>query len=148
MRHLFASRAEVLRLSGQMSDDSATPTYTWVKVDTVVDRDLNRPGELLCRLDLTFQRPGKDQPMPVVAGRAQDRVGVMFFSAGCDIRAGDRIRPITGPITGTFEIRAVPDPAEGFSLAHHMEVQVVEVSKAVASYPGGQVDSYRVEPAT
>jgi hypothetical protein len=146
MRHLFATRAEVLRLSGETED--GTPTMSWVKVPSIVDLQLGRPGELLCRLDLSFQRPGKDQPMPVVAGRAPDRVGVMFYSTGCDVLAGDRIRAVTGPITGTFEIRIIPDPAQGFSICHHMEVQIVEVATNTQdTFPGGSLDAYRVEPA-
>lgn len=144
MRHLYATRAAVFRLDGQMNNGS--PTLSWQKVRTPVDPRTGRPGELQCRLDLAFMRVGRDQPMPIVAGRAPDRIGVMFYAAGCDVRAGDRIKTITGPIDGTFEIRAVPDPAQGFSVLHHMEVQVIEVSKNLTDvFPGGDVEEWRVE---
>ncbi len=140
MRHLWHTRAEVLRLTATIAD--GTPRMNWIKADTVIDSGLQVPGELLCRLDLNFVRPGKDQPMPIVAGRAPDRIGLMFYSPDCDIRAGDRIRPIAGPITGTFEIRAIPDPAVGLATANHMEVQVIEVAQSLTSgFPGSTVEA-------
>ncbi len=140
MRHLFNVRAEVLRLAGDIAHGTAT--YNWRKVDTVVDPAVGVPGEIQCRIDLAFQRPGKDQPQPVVAGRAPDRIGVMFYDTACTIKAGDRIRCITGPVTGTFDIRAVPDPAQGFADAHHMEVQVIEVAQRLPGvFPGVDMEA-------
>lgn len=138
MRHLFNSRVEVLRLEGELSFGS--PKLSWNKLTGTVDDYLGTPGELMGRFDLYFQRPGKDAPMPIVAGRAPDRVGLFFFSATDRVRAGDRVRCIEGPITGTFEIRAVPDPAVGFAATHHMEVQVFEVSRSLSPFPGGDVE--------
>jgi hypothetical protein len=71
--------------------------------------------------------------MPIVAGRAPDRVGLMFFDATQEVRAGQRIHCLDGPVQGTFELRVMPDPAAGYSLAHHMEVQIVEVSQNMRS---------------
>ena len=144
MRHLYATRAEVLRLSGEMIDGSVI--LSWNKLGTVVDPYLNRPGELMCRLDLGFVRQGKDQPMAVVAGRAPDRSGLLFLDHHNDIRAGDRVRCITGPIEGTFEIKAIPDVAQGYSTVHHLEVQVFEVAKSAdLDFPGAGVEESRVE---
>lgn len=138
MRHLYNSRVEVRRLAGGILH--GTPTaLRWDKITEVPDPVLGVPGEMMCRLDMTFQRPGKDVPMPVVAGRAPDRLGVMFFDVTDVLKAGDRVHTLTGPVTGVFEIRATPDPASGFGpIAHHMEVQVVEVAQAVAAaaFPG------------
>jgi len=127
VRWLYHTRVDVLRL--QLDMTNGIPQQTWQKLNTIVDPYLGVPGEMLCRIDLQYQRPGKDQPMPVVAGRAPDRVGVMFFDPTDEIVSGDRFRCISGPIQGTFEIRAMPDPAAGFSLAHHMEVQIIEVAQ-------------------
>lgn len=144
MRHLYATRAEVLRLSGDMVDGSVK--LSWNKLSTVVDPFLNRPGELMCRLDLGFVRQGKDQPMAVVAGRAPDRTGLLFMDSGTDVRAGDRVRCITGPIEGTFEIKAIPDVAQGFGTGHHLEVQVFEVAKAAdIAFPGAAIQESTVE---
>lgn len=135
MRHLYASRCEVLRLSGVLVDGS--PDMDWSKVSTVVDPDLGIPGELMCRLDLSFLRPGKDAPMPLVAGRAPDRIGVCFFDTSADVKAGDRLHCLSGPVSGTFEIRSIPDSADDFASSHHMEVQVVEVAQQLTStFPG------------
>lgn len=140
MRHLFNSRCEVLRLSGAMTN--GTPVLTWAKVTGMVDARLGVPGELMCRLDLNFVRPGKDQPMPVTAGRAPDRIGVMFCDATDTILAGDRVRCLSGPVSGTFEIRTIPDVAVDFASAHHVEVQVVEVSQTIAGvFPGVSVEA-------
>ncbi len=139
LRHLFHTRAEVLRLTAAM--DRGIPRLTWLKVATVVDPLLGTTGELLCRLDLNFMRPGRDQPMPIVAGRAPDRIGLMFFDAGNDVRAGDRIRTITGPVAGTFELKASPDPAVAYSYGHHMEVQIVEVAQPQSdAFPGASIE--------
>ena len=127
MRPLYHTRCEVLRLSLDMTN--GLPQQTWQKLDTIVDPYLGVPGEMMCRIDLQYQRPGKDQPMPVVAGRAPDRVGIMFFDASDEIRSGDRSRCLQGPIQGIFEIRAMPDVAAGYSIAHHMEVQIIEVAQ-------------------
>jgi hypothetical protein len=128
MRRLFNTRAEVLRMSGQMVN--GVPKVSWDKVATLLDPQLGQPGELMCRLDLTFLRPGKDQPAPAVAGRAQDRVGVMFFAADTQLKANDRIHCVDGPVEGTFEIRNKPDPAVGLHRRHHFEVQVIEVAQS------------------
>lgn len=127
MRHLYSSRVEVLRLNLDMT--SGLPQQSWNKVPTIVDPYLGVPGEMLCRIDVNFQRPGKDLPMPVVAGRAPDRVGLMFFDVAADIRAGDRVNCVAGPISGTFEIRVKADPAVNYASAHHMEVQIIEVAQ-------------------
>lgn len=141
MRHLFNSRVAVEELAGQFLD--GTPSYTWAKLNRNVDPYLTEPGELMCRLDLYFIRPGKDQPMPVVAGRAPDRIGLMLFTTTSAIKAGQRIRVISGPVTGgVFEIRAVPDPAQGFTTTHHMEVQVIEVAQKLAgTFPGADLET-------
>jgi len=144
VRHLYNSRVGVYRLNGELTYGS--PKLTWDKLTTVLDPYLGTPGELMGRFDLTFQRPGKDIPMPVVAGRAPDRIGVLFFDVTDAVKAGDRLRCIDGPIVGTFEIRAIPDPAVGFTAAHHMEVQVIEISRNLMNvFPGGDVDEQVIE---
>lgn len=118
-------------MSAVMTDGS--PKVDWNKVDFIIDARLGVSGELMCRLDLNFLRPGKDAPPPVVAGRALDRIGLMFFSATSKLKAGDRVRCLSGPVTGTFEIRNNPDPAAAYGPAvHHYEVQIIEVAQTVA----------------
>lgn len=127
MRHLYNSRVEVYRPYDELVDGLAQ--LTWQKVKVIVDPAMSVPGELLCRIDLSYQRPGKDQPMPLVAGRAPDRVGLLFCDRTDELRAGDRLHCIDGPVQGTFELRVMPDPIAGYGPAvHHMEAQVVEVS--------------------
>lgn len=110
---------------------NGVPNMSWNKVTAMVDPKLGVSGELLCRLDLNFLRPGKDQPAPVVAGRAMDRIGVMYFSPTTLLKANDRVRCIRGPVMGTFEIRNTPDPAVDYGSSHHFEVQVIEVAQSV-----------------
>jgi len=133
MRHLFNSVVEILRLEGTLVD--GTLTQQWKPV-----------GQMLCRIDLNFVRVGKDQPMPVAAGRAPDRSGLLFFSVGEDARAGDRLRCISGPVSGTFELRVVPDPAIGYSASHHLEAQIIEVSQQLAGRFPGSVPEQVVTP--
>lgn len=128
MRWLYNCRAEVYRLNVDVVDGLAS--QTWQKLDTIVDPVLGVPGELMCRVDWIFQRPGKDQPTQLGNGRAPDRVGLMFFDPNYEIRTGDRFHALQGPVQGNWEIRVMPDPAQGYGmLAHHMEVQVIEVAQ-------------------
>lgn len=141
MRHLYNTRVAVDELTGEFHD--GTPTMTWSQLSTVIDPTLGVPGEMACRLDLTFQRPGKDQPQVIVAGRAPDRTGLLFFDAFPGVKAGQRIRVLSGPAAGAvFEIRVVPDPAQGFAATHHMEVQVVEVAQRLQGvFPGTDMET-------
>jgi hypothetical protein len=141
MRHLYNSRVEVEELAGDFIN--GTPSYTWAKLGLVIDASLGVPGEMLCRLDMTFQRPGKDQPQPIVAGRAPDRIGLLFYDYSDAIKAGHRLRVIAGPlIGGVFELRAIPDVAQAYSAGHHMEVQVMEVAQNLAgTFPASDLET-------
>jgi hypothetical protein len=140
LRMFYLSTCQVLRNEPQM-DDSGGMLLGWNQVSDIVDPLLDEPGLLQCRLDLQLVRPGKDAPAPIVAGRAPDRVGVCYFdlSAGPDgaplVKAGDRLECIAGPVYGTFDIRVIPDVAQDLTGAHHVEVQVIEVSQMLK--PGG-----------
>lgn len=122
MQHLFSSRVQVLRLSVTATD--GVPTYAWGSVGGLTS--------VACRLDLTFMRPGKDLPMPVEAGKKPDRIGVMFFDKSKDIRVGDRVLCVSGPIEGTFEVRGSVDVAQSMAAGHHKEAAVTEVAQDVS----------------
>jgi hypothetical protein len=137
LRMFYTSTCKVLRAAETMTDGGAM-VLSWNPVTTKIDPGLTQPGLLQCRLDLTFVRPGKDQPAPLVAGRAPDRTGVCYFDLGADqvtgipyVLAGDRLLCVAGPIFGTFEIRPIPDVAQDMIGAHHVEVQVIEVSQMI-----------------
>jgi hypothetical protein len=147
MRALYSSVANVLRLSATISGGIATTS--WAVVPDMVDPVWGTAGQLQCRLDLQFTRPGKDIQMPLVAGRAPDRVGVLFFDCAADqngallVKAGDRLEMVAGPIQGTFDIRVIPEVAQDFTGAHHVEIQVIEVSQAlqpgsITPFPGSR----------
>lgn len=122
-------------------DGAGTATVSWAPISAVLDPTLGA-GQQRCRLDLQFIRRGIDQPAPMIAGRAPDRVGVAFFLPVTDangrplVRAGDRLvciaDPNTGrlPVFGTFEIRTPPDVAQDMLGGHHVEVQIVEVAES------------------
>jgi len=148
MRPLYASRVQVSRLSPTLTTGGGM-SLAWTALNVILDPTEDLPGYLRCRLDMGFIRPGKDQPAPLVAGRAPDRVGVCYYDPVTDasgvplVQAGDRIFTVGGPIYGTFEIRLVPDVAQDFSGAHHVEVQVIEVAKqtqpgSFTPFPGGK----------
>jgi hypothetical protein len=139
IRHLYISRAEVHRLQIKLVKGSMT--NTWQKITEMVDPALGVAGEMMCRLDLNFIRPGKDQPSPIVAGRSQDRVGLLFCDYSAELLAGDRLKMVAGPISGWFELRSNPDGAIDFSQVHHFETQVVEVSPSAVRFPGSEVDN-------
>jgi hypothetical protein len=133
VRHLFSSRVEVYDPVITVVD--GTGEISWEKSSTVIDTAHGEPGEMKCRIDLNFVRYGKDQLPAPVAGRAPDRIGVLLCSTTDGLKAGQRIKTIAGPVTGVFELRAIPDVAPDFSSAHHMEAQVIEVAQNVASFP-------------
>lgn len=130
----FTSTVQVLRLNETLQAGGGM-TMAWQPVTAIVDPLLDQPGLMKCRLDLTFIRPGKDAPPAYVAGRAPDRIGVLFFNLVTDangapmVKAADRVQCVAGPIFGTFEIRLIPDVAQDLTGASHCEVQVVEVSQ-------------------
>jgi hypothetical protein len=135
-RALYTSVAQVLRLTPVLTDGGGM-SVSWAPVGDILDAYVSTPGQLACRLDLQFTRPGKDAPMPIVAGRAPDRVGVLFYDMPADssglplLKAGDRLQMIAGPIAGTFELRQVPEQAQDFLGGHHGESQVIEVSQSL-----------------
>lgn len=129
MQGLFVSVVQAQRL--YRSNVNGVATSTWQPYGDSRD-------SIPCRLDLLFVRPGKDAIPALEAGRAPDRYGVLFAEANCGLRAGDRVVCISGPIQGTFEIRAIPDMAQDYFSAHHMEVQVVETNqKTQGVFPSG-----------
>lgn len=146
MRALYNSMVQVTRLTAAMTSQGAA-SLTWSPVQAVFDLFLNTTSYMMCRLDVQFIRRGVDQPAPIVAGRAPDRVGVLYYDpvAAADGRplllAGDRLVCVSGPVLGTWDIRQVPDVAQDFIGAHHVECQVVEVSQAtqagsIQPFPG------------
>lgn len=135
MRHLFASRVEVLESVTDIVDGARV--QTWNKSSLDFDPTCG-PGEMKCRLDLIFLRPGKDAPAPVVAGRSPDRTGVLFCSNTPALQGGQIIKVIDGPHVGSmFLLKMRPDEAQAFAGSHHIEVQVHEVNQAGFVYPSG-----------
>jgi len=145
MDHLFNSVVKVQRL--QMSNAGGRVMMTWQDATDPDEQVQALLSYLPCRLDLNFVRPGKDQPPAVNAGRAPDRIGVMFTYPYAPIKAGDRVVAIPNamgdiPVEGTFEIRVIPDKAIDYSSAHHIEVQVLETNQNLANvFPDGDPDA-------
>lgn len=146
-RSLYSSTVQVLRLSPVLNDDFGM-TISWAPVAKIVDVMQDQPGILQCRLAIGYLRPGKDQLPPLVAGRPQDRYGVVYFDPVVDasgsmmVKAGDRFLCIAGPISGTWEMRNIPDQLQGYKTAAHVESQVVEVAAqngpgSPTPFPGG-----------
>lgn len=129
MEHLYASTVKAQETQTIVQDGMAT--VAWVDLPAPLD-------SFRCRLDLLFLRPGKDAPPAQEAGVAPDRIGVMFCNASLPLKAGYRIVTLTGPVTGTFDIRVVPDVAQDYSSGHHIEVQIIETPQQIAGvFPGG-----------
>lgn len=118
-------QATITAINGSMNT-------SWQKLTEMIDPLHKIAGEMRCRIDFGYMRPGKDAPSPLVAGRAPDRVGVMIFDPTPHVKAGQRIKLINTPISGVFELKSNPDPAVGYGSIHHLEVQVVEVSQSAA----------------
>jgi hypothetical protein len=108
----------------------------WDRDERMFDRYLGKVGLMMCRLDLTFIRAGKDAPSPLVGGRAQDRIGTLFCDFTPHLKAGHMIRCLEGPVKGTFEIRQIPDEAQDYIGVHHLECGIIEVAQSLNNvYP-------------
>lgn len=147
LRLLYKSTCQVSRLQPSLQPGGGM-SLAWEQLSTIVDPFLDEPGLLKCLLNIGLVRPGKDAPAPYVAGRAPDRVGVVFYDCAADImgvpfvKAGDRLQAIAGPVYGIWEIRMIPDVEQDLIGAHHMECQIIEVSQAIqpgsiTPFPGG-----------
>lgn len=98
-----------------------TPAYTWQKQNATPIKG---------RLDLTFQRFGKDVPWTPEAGRPPDRNGVLFCSANLDIRPQDRVQMLSGPYAGIImAVEGVNDLVPTMSKVSHWELGVKEVQQ-------------------
>lgn len=147
LRAMYLSLVSVSRL--KMKVVNGAPSMTWNPLTDIIDPLVDIPGQMMCRLELGFIKRG-DMPMPVVAGRAPDRNGTVYFDSVINpstgtpyVLAGDRLFCLAGPIMGTFEIRTIPTAAVGFGGAHHIEVQVFEVAQSIAKgsptpFPGSE----------
>lgn len=144
MQHLYPSAFRVERLQ-LVSVQDGVPTIDWAQAisETGDPNENDMLAFLMGRLDLGFIRPGRDIPLAPEAGKAPDRMGLLFTYPYAPIRAGDRIVAIPNmngkiPVKGTFEIRPKPDEAQGWDDTHHLEVQVIEVGQDLdeAEWPG------------
>lgn len=145
MYHLFNScvRVEELQLvvtDGVAAMDWAQATSEDPNAQTLLER-------LPCRLDMNFLRPGKDIAPAPEAGKAPDRLGIMFTYPFAPIKAGQRVVAIENdwgliPVKGTFEIRVIPDEAQDFSKTHHLEVQIIETNQnlTMENWPAEEPD--------
>lgn len=132
MYHLFNSVVRVERM--ELITDDGIARMDWVQA---TDEDPNAQAlleRLPCRLDMNFLRPGKDIAPAPEAGKAPDRLGILFTYPYAPIKAGDRLVAIENdwgliPVKGTFEIRVIPDEAQDFAKTHHLEVQVIETNQ-------------------
>lgn len=124
MEHLYASEVKVQRLQ-LVVQSGRTAIHDWVDQTGVL-------ASFRCRIDLNFVRPGKDAPPALNAGVATNRFGLLFCSASIPLQAGDRIVTLSGPVSGTFEIKAIPDTAQDFGSAHHIEVQIFETNQTLS----------------
>ena len=141
MDQLFNSAFRVERMQLTVSDGVATMGYSQA---TDEDPALNDMLQFLrARLDMNFIREGKDVLPAQVAGRAPDRVGALLTYAYAPLKAGDRLVAIENekgriPVSGTFDIKVIPDIAQGFDDGHHLEVQVIETGQELTqtNWPG------------
>lgn len=133
MDHLYPSAFRVERMQLLIVEDGV-PTTDWAQAvsETGDQAENDMLAFLRGRLDLMFIRPGKDVVPAPVAGKAADRMGILFTFPYAPLRAGDRLVAIPNavgkmPVTGVFELRDKPDEAQGYSDTHHLEMQVIEV---------------------
>lgn len=121
--HLLTSRVRVLRPQASMQDGILT--MVWKAVVGLED--------VAMRFDVGLFRPGKDFPLPPQAGRSPDRVAVYWAPPSVDIRPGDHLECISGPVAGTWQVRVAPDQSTNMNQLHHIEGQCIELPRQVAA---------------
>lgn len=142
LRPLYHVRLAIYRQTPVFSQGGLRTT--WRKVNKILDSTLGVPGEIMCHIDFTYIRRGKDVPPAVESGKPELRQGVMFFDQACNIiEPGDTLVAISGPITGKFNTRVladeIPDVITGD--LDHCEVQVFELPSSLTLegvYPQAQ----------
>lgn len=117
------SRVRVSRPHSTMQDGILTASW----------RDVEGLEEVPIRLEVGFFRPGKDFPLPPQAGRTPDRVATYWVDSDIDLRPGDHIQCVSGPVTGTWQIRTAPDLVTSMSKLNHKEGQAIELIPAIAN---------------
>jgi hypothetical protein len=117
LSYLLPSRVKVSRPEITTQDGILTTTFEPVE----------GMESLVCRLEVGFYRPDKDVPLPAQAGRAPDRVAVYWLADPIDLKPGDHLECISGPIAGVWEVRTHPDRVVGLNSFHHIEGQAIEV---------------------
>lgn len=130
IRTSYASLVKILR-NERGAPINGSPTYVWNNPQIVFDEDLNVPGQMLCRIDLQWIRPGTMIPAAYEIGAPIPRRGTLLFDTTYDdkilIQAGDKIQTIAGPVEGTFSLRIKPEPAiDAIGVIDHAEVEIVE----------------------
>lgn len=131
-RASYSSVVEVLRPSKGAAFNGA-PNFTWTNPKLMFDDDWGIPGQMLCNITLGWVRPGSLAPPAFEAGVPMPRIGTLFFDVTYEgkilLTAGDRVKCLSGPIEGTFELRVIPEPAKDFiGILDHAEVQIVETT--------------------
>ena len=125
-RWMFPSRVQILRTRSDLVDGVLTVTFE--PVLGLAAAELVDGVEVVpMRLEVGFYRPGKDAPLPVQAGRAPDRVAVYWCFPETDVRPGDQLRMVSGPVIGSWHVRTYPDRAIDMNKLHHLEGQCVEM---------------------
>lgn len=120
MNHLFNTYLGITRMTQVATDGQLT--YAWAEV-----------GVIQGRLDLVFQRQGRDDLVATVeAGRTPERGGLLFCEIG-DVRIGDRLVVKTGSYAFpcTLEVINVPEPVPGYMGTHHLEIVVKELAQSL-----------------
>jgi len=146
LRSTYSSVVQVYRAAtGAIDPNTGAPSYTYSAITDDVDEDFNAPGQMLCRLALGWLEPGSMAPDPVEATAPMPRVGTLYFdlsySGAMPLKAKDRLQTISGPVSGIFELRSIPYPAQDLiGVATFARVQIVEVSMVTLGvFPGVDV---------
>lgn len=146
IRDSYSSVVKVYRIAtGSIDPNTGGPSFVYNPVTTILDQDWGIVGQIQCRLDMGWLKPGDQAPDPVEATAPIPRVGTLFFDMNYDgtisLRAKDRLEAISGPLQGIFELRSIPYPAQDFiGLATFAQVQVVETAMTTLGiFPGVDV---------
>ncbi len=148
MDHLFSSYVRVEQLNLVVDNETGRSESVWEPATSEDPAEQELLTALKCRLDLNFVRPGKDIAPAPVAGRAPDRIGVLFTYGYAPLKAGQRVVAIPDPsyptkpmpVEGTFEIRVIPDKALDYATAHHIEVQILETNQSLELFAPDEDD--------
>lgn len=141
LRALYKTVVQIVRAGGGGGPGriNGATQFNWVNSTDIIDPYWGVPGQMKCRLDVQFVRPGMNAAPPEETASVIPRTGTLYYDIPESlnfVKAGDHLIPVAGTFVGSvFRISVIPEPAQGPLGPTHMEAQIVEIGINTGQYP-------------